>query len=532
MLAKRLSRPERRGIVLVLVLAMLGLLALIGVTFATFSGQSRINNRNYQQSLLQPQSDELMNFALAQLITDTADVRSAIRGHSLARDMYGNDASTNGYLPLDPTTGGPFYITGIAATTINGQNAVQLTTNIQSNDLNFYGYNFTRWILRVGYNIVPVAGSGQAPNQTFEILVDSGFNASSALARVLTVGPFDATTTLNNPTTGTTTPLPGFYLGQLLANGGTPTATEFPFVLDGRWLRAFNGPGIGSTVSSITNVANSVYGNFRYNGVLNPPVNGYVPFGPNFVGMDEDYDACDLENWFLAIQSADGQVMIPSFHRPAIIRNDSAVNNPPTVNDWRNINPLSTNNQLAAFAWPDSASRILRPRNIDGHDAATFPDLVPSTATGQINYDVDNDGDGQTDSVWVDLGFPARPDPSGRLYKPLFAFMVIGLNGRIPLNTAGNLAGTVGGIENPPAPPRPPSTADRPTRCISATRRARLTRHTRSKTGLIKTQGPSMARRIPIQLPHSLLPRSGSSRAWPRCFPKTRRLTMVASTCA
>ena len=29
----------------------------------------------------------------------------------------------------------------------------------------------------------------------------------------------------------------------------------------------------------------------------------------------------------------------------------------------------------------------------------------------------------------------------GRLYKPLFAFMVIGLNGRIPLNTAGNLAG-------------------------------------------------------------------------------------------
>ena len=33
----------RRGIVLVLVLAMLGLLALIGVTFATFSGQARVN---------------------------------------------------------------------------------------------------------------------------------------------------------------------------------------------------------------------------------------------------------------------------------------------------------------------------------------------------------------------------------------------------------------------------------------------------------------------------------------------------------
>ena len=38
--------------------------------------------------------------------------------------------------------------------------------------------------------------------------------------------------------------------------------------------------------------------------------------------MDEDYDACDLENWFLALQSADGQVVIPSFHRPGVIRYD------------------------------------------------------------------------------------------------------------------------------------------------------------------------------------------------------------------
>ena len=34
-----------------------------------------------------------MDFALQQLIADTGDVRSAIRGHSLARDMYGNDAT-------------------------------------------------------------------------------------------------------------------------------------------------------------------------------------------------------------------------------------------------------------------------------------------------------------------------------------------------------------------------------------------------------------------------------------------------------
>ena len=159
---------------------------------------------------------------------------------------------------------------------------------------------------------------------------------------------------------------------------------------------------------------NAVHANFRYNGL-----------SPNSTGMDEDYDAVDLENWFLAMQSADGSVMIPSFHRPAVVRYDLAN----TTNDWSR-----------SPGWTFDMSRILRPVAADGHDATTFPDLVPGS-NGQITYDVDNDGDGQTDSVWVDLGYPARRNAQGQLYKPLFAFMVIGLNGRIPLNTAGNLAG-------------------------------------------------------------------------------------------
>ena len=96
------NQRQRRGIVLVLVLAVLGLMAVIGITFATFSGQSRISARNFAQSVNQPQRDELMDYALAQLISDTADIRSSIRGHSMARDMYGNDAVFNGYLTQRP----------------------------------------------------------------------------------------------------------------------------------------------------------------------------------------------------------------------------------------------------------------------------------------------------------------------------------------------------------------------------------------------------------------------------------------------
>ena len=98
---------------------------------------------------------------------------------------------------------------------------------------------------------------------------------------------------------------------------------------------------------------------------------------------------------------------------------------------------------------------------------------------------MDNDGDGVTDSVWVDLGYPARRNAQGQLYKPLFAFMVIGLNGRIPLNTAGNLAGQT--RRNPVFPLRPPPTYTYGGGAVTrrstwATRSARSTRRTRCRT--------------------------------------------------
>ena len=69
--------------------------------------------------------------------------------------------------------------------------------------------------------------------------------------------------------------------------------------------------------------------------------------------------------------------------------------------------------------------------------AAGFPaDPIPDPQTGKITYDVDNDGDGTTDSVWLDLGYPTQRDPvTGKSFKPMFAFTVLGLNGRLPLNT-------------------------------------------------------------------------------------------------
>ena len=92
---------RRRGIVLVLVLGMLGLLALIGVTFATFSGQSRISARNFAQSAQQPRRDRADGLRPVAAHQRHRRPASAIRGHSLKRDMYGNDAANNGLPSTD-----------------------------------------------------------------------------------------------------------------------------------------------------------------------------------------------------------------------------------------------------------------------------------------------------------------------------------------------------------------------------------------------------------------------------------------------
>jgi len=452
------NQGERRGIVLVLILGILALMALIGVTFATFSGQSRIGARNYAQSTMNPLAVDMMDFALAQLIGDTNDVRSAIRGHSMARDMYGNDAANNGLVTANLSAASTTGLMQFTAATVysNGTDPknglIQCVTNIPLGDAAYYGFDFTRWLVKFPPQYLN-NGGGTASflvGQTFEIVVDDNITGVNNF-RIFYLTPpatapaagapnhgyigarSQAPTAAGNyvspevdKTTGATSTVASELSGEYMADqvaGSLPiplhtTLTAFNnvgFVLDGRYLRAFNGPGMA---------ANAVYGNFRYNGGLLAGGTTVTPGDPNVVGMDEDYDACDLENWFLAIQSADGKVIVPSFHRPGILRGLQVP--PPPVNDW--ISPTA-----------ESQARILRPRAADGHDQTAFPNLYPDPTTGKITFDVDNDGDGQTDSVWVDLGYPPRQDTRGQLYKPMFAFMVIGLNGRIPLNTAGNL---------------------------------------------------------------------------------------------
>jgi hypothetical protein len=449
----RARRPRRRGIVLVLILAMLSIMALIGVTFATISGQAQVGARFYAQAQANPAPQTIFDFALEQLVNDTDNPKSMIRGHSLLRDMYGHDGQNNKYLPrLPDPSGAPLAVAGF--TTANG--VYVISTNIPTyNDStsmalmpSLYGMNFVGWTLRLqqwvfdpgGY---PVYRVSNLITQTFQVMGDD----ASGQTHTLTLSEPDLNPLLVQPGSPGPGSLPsGYYAANI-------------FELDGRYQFAFNGLGLTYGTGAVRADRPNFLFNSPYdytNGFTYTP-NVPVAFGYNdpnrnvsnspvpAPAMDEPYDAPDSNNMFLGVVSADGSVIIPTFHRPNMIVYDAANATNPDYNDWINYPSTYPN---AAQLNAARRAKFLRPRKAD-HPASgdSFPDLVPdlsgTPATnpnyGKITYDVDSDGDGVPEAVWVDLGYPVQHDQTGRMYKPLFAITVIGLNGKFPLNTVGNL---------------------------------------------------------------------------------------------
>src|SRR5690349_11508210 len=95
----RLKRSdERRAVILMVVLALLTLFAILGITFVLYADSEATSARIAREAENQPRADwdpqSALAFALGQLIYDVPDntitgVGSGLRGHSLARTMYG-----------------------------------------------------------------------------------------------------------------------------------------------------------------------------------------------------------------------------------------------------------------------------------------------------------------------------------------------------------------------------------------------------------------------------------------------------------
>jgi hypothetical protein len=68
------------------------------------------------------------------------------------------------------------------------------------------------------------------------------------------------------------------------------------------------------------------------------------------------------------------------------------------------------------------------------------PDWSGNPYFNPINgpWDVDNDNDGEPDSIWLDLGAPVQTASDGTQYKPLFAILCLDMDGRLNINAHGN----------------------------------------------------------------------------------------------
>ncbi len=103
------SSRRRPGAILLIVLALLTLFAIVGISFVLYAHAVATSSRYYRESQSENRPDIdpelLLNYFMGQLLFDVPDdergVYSCLRGHSLARNMFGLDYQVT----VDPDTG-------------------------------------------------------------------------------------------------------------------------------------------------------------------------------------------------------------------------------------------------------------------------------------------------------------------------------------------------------------------------------------------------------------------------------------------
>ena len=474
--------PRRRGVLLLVILGLLAMFGLVAVTFVITTGHFRRSAQALQRvDQFRDDPKALLDEAFAQCVRGSNNVGSAIGPHSLLEDIYGNDPRVDFIAPTDTISYPPY------STANSGQFSGQF--------LRFTAHMFTvnsapptavptnfplpaPWLWADSRQLTTPSpmNPAKSPEQCSGSVV-TFYNGRCAgmSGRIVAVLPTPNTTFAKG-----TAPQQDFVV---MANSGMMTllqqdileGTTVFYVINGM---PFSGTGFGLNAQPVTARApnqglygglNATYTAGNLNGLPyallpNPayfprtqPESGWNqdypdPAGPG--GANEDYDAPDYQNMLLAmvrppVLDASGNpdavpVPIPSLHRPELI------------NYWLNQSTASyTTNlalQRATSLRPIGVSGTVWDHSLGTTDPTPFNGSNPnyqanwdgklqnSNASATPQWDVDNDGDGIPDSIWVDLGLPARAAPDGRMYKPLFAILCTDLDGRLNLNAHGNLA--------------------------------------------------------------------------------------------
>jgi hypothetical protein len=417
-----IHRPSgpRRGVIMVVVLGMLALFALVAITFAIIARQHKTGAS--MASVEERYGDspkKLTDEALMQVIRGSKDANTPLARWSLLEDLYGESVAgtvTSSPGAFDP--GGQILMFSITT------------------DPRYAG------LLK------------DVSNTAFKV-GDGYFNG-----RVLTM--------LSGPAKGQSTRIVGFDAStgilQVVGFSATGALVDLPragdrFLINGR---PFSGHGFGYDKDTYPNT-----------GLLDAKIGTYeLALLPNHAAPDtqqvlagvdgilgtyddpimqanENYDAADYQNIHLAWQISPGPgqlpvVVRPSFHDPALVNywqqralSESVAWNDPTNAAANNLKrkvfmrPLVEDHPRFAVVNPafDPSSSFYAP-NWTYNPASGAPQLPP--------WDVDNNGDGLMDSIWLHIGLPVQTAEDGRLYRPLVAYLILDMDGKLNLNVHGS----------------------------------------------------------------------------------------------
>ncbi|MEX0978198.1 MAG: hypothetical protein WDZ48_05075, partial [Pirellulales bacterium] len=483
------AASRRRGVLLLVVLVMLVLFALIGVTFVLVAGQ---HYRSTKMALRHEQYGDdprrLCDAALAQIVRDTMNPQSVLRGHSLLNDLYGNDG-----IKIFAPTGGSIGVMQVGAS----EQLIDLTVSPTVTDIFF---------------AVSTDPAGAPPTN---VPTDANTGLPMSLMQMRTPGYYNGCvlTMLDGPAAKRSTRIVGWgfnsptYTIRVMAfEGISATALAAPtttaILINGR---PFNGTGFGfnsdpmrdpTTAQTLVDATQQLEWddggmlrplNIPYALLPNPvfadprrlPVTGTIntSLGENIGplgglssyallggrgGADEDYDAPDAQNMLLAHlplnPSAPGAIIIPSLHRPdtiSYIVASSTTNYLDAGEEYTDANyngqydsgePYNDTNPAngmydAPILVQELVDRQMSLRPV--RSAVNHPDFTgsnPSFNRKTGPWDVDNEGDGVKESIWVDIGLPVQTAPDGRTFKPLAAILVLDQDSRLNVNAHGSIA--------------------------------------------------------------------------------------------
>ena len=410
-------RPShRRGVILLVVLGSLTFFSILIAAYLVFSNESRdASFALSQQEIREPDVDWMMNEALMKLVRGTDDPTDPFYGEDLLSDYYGVKDSFGVQIlevepiqlfdGLNPNTSPLFVRIGVSV-------VGSPPPHIRRYDGVFAGLVLT----------LPV--QSDSPTRSFRI-ASSRYQTADNHYLIIKL---DDGTTVGDITIGRSAIVNG-----RARNGKSASYRD-----------ATNGGSAATTKNALGGIADLPIA-LQPNQIYPGANNNKSPINDNGASdFDEDYDAADYNNWFLShrVDASSGDV-IPSFHRPSVINyllNQAGASNTPDLfaslarATFRPLPFASLNNRSFTGGNPNYALRV--PYDANAISPAKMQQLLTALIDGQ--WDVDNDSDGNADSIWIDLGIPEFVTREGKLIKPLVAPMIEDLSGRLNLNAHGN----------------------------------------------------------------------------------------------